>query len=210
MSQEAESEKKTLHFVEDDSQQRAQFAQFAVELGYHCELYDDLSELAAYPPRQGIIVLRDSPRVGGVVGAIDRLEQLGIWLSVIAIGDSPAPQKIVDAVKAGALDYLVLPCDTERLERCLSRTAVEARKASNLRRKKVEAQQKLETLSIRESEVLELLAAGQSNKLIARELGISPRTVEIHRSNMMLKLNAKHAASAVRIKLEANPMALSC
>jgi DNA-binding CsgD family transcriptional regulator len=57
-------------------------------------------------------------------------------------------------------------------------------------------------LSKREREVLELLALGSSNKLIARELSISPRTVEIHRSNMMTKLRAGHAAEAVRLWLQ--------
>jgi DNA-binding CsgD family transcriptional regulator len=56
---------------------------------------------------------------------------------------------------------------------------------------------------VREREVLDWLAEGSSNKAIARELDISPRTVEIHRANMMTKLGARHAAEAVRLKLEA-------
>jgi DNA-binding CsgD family transcriptional regulator len=57
-------------------------------------------------------------------------------------------------------------------------------------------------LSKREREVLELLSLGSSNKIIARELSISPRTVEIHRANMMTKLRAGHAAEAVRLWLQ--------
>jgi FixJ family two-component response regulator len=67
----------------------------------------------------------------------------------------------------------------------------------------IEARDRIASLSVREREVLEWLAQGSSNKVIARELDISPRTVEIHRANMMHKLGARHAAEAVRLKLEA-------
>jgi len=67
----------------------------------------------------------------------------------------------------------------------------------------IEARSRIENLSTREREVLDWLAQGSSNKAIARELQISPRTVEIHRANMMSKLGASHAADAVRLRLEA-------
>jgi FixJ family two-component response regulator len=67
----------------------------------------------------------------------------------------------------------------------------------------IEARDRISTLSTREREVLDWLAEGSSNKAIARELDISPRTVEIHRANMMNKLGARHAAEAVRLRLEA-------
>ena len=59
------------------------------------------------------------------------------------------------------------------------------------------------SLAVRLPQVLDWLAEGSSNKAIARELDISPRTVEIHRANMMNKLGARHAAEAVRLRLEA-------
>jgi FixJ family two-component response regulator len=67
----------------------------------------------------------------------------------------------------------------------------------------IEARSLISCLSGREREVLDWLTRGSSNKVIARELDISPRTVEIHRANMMAKLGASHAAEAVRLKLEA-------
>jgi DNA-binding CsgD family transcriptional regulator len=71
------------------------------------------------------------------------------------------------------------------------------------RRKMFEARARIGMLSPREREVLDWLAEGLSNKAIARELSISPRTVEIHRANMMEKLGAGHAADAVRLRMEA-------
>ncbi|WP_232366704.1 response regulator transcription factor [Alteripontixanthobacter muriae] len=67
----------------------------------------------------------------------------------------------------------------------------------------IEARGRLSALSGHEREVLDWLSRGSSNKNIARELDISPRTVEIHRANMMSKLGANHAADAVRLRLEA-------
>lgn len=193
-----------LHYVDADASDRARFAQIAMELGHHCELYDGLAEIAVHPPRLGILVLRDEPAMGvGVFNAIARLEQMGIWLSVLAIGEAPEPRTIVEAIKAGALDYLTLPLELPRFQRCLARISVEDQHTSIVRRRRVEAQERVNRLTAREGEVLDQLAFGQSNKAIARKLGISPRTVEIHRANMMSKLEASNAAGVVRIALDA-------
>ncbi len=112
-------------------------------------------------------------------------------------------QNIVAAIKAGALDYLALPIKPDQLLRTLSKLEPEAEEFALARRRVIEARNRIESLSGCERQVLEWLSAGSSNKVIARELEISPRTVEIHRANMMAKLGAQHAAEAVRLKLEA-------
>ncbi len=200
----------TLHYVDSDTKGRAQFAQIAFALGHHCELYDDFSELSTFLPGYGIIIMRDNTCPHGVPATLQRLEELGNWLPVIMAGTKPSPTKIVQAVKSGALDYLTLPIDSDRLERSLARTVNEAEQVTSLRRKKVDAQTRIKKLSPRENQVLDLLVEGQSNKMIARHLDISPRTVEIHRSNMMAKLETEHAAGAVRIKLEAVEPLVAC
>ena len=107
-------------------------------------------------------------------------------------------------MKAGALDYLPLPLQPGRLGAMLERIDDEAAAQADARQRMIEARGRIRNLSAREREVLDWLAQGSSNKAIARELEISPRTVEIHRANMMAKLGANHAAEAVRLKLEAN------
>jgi FixJ family two-component response regulator len=197
------SSKSSLHFIDSCSRQRAELARIGFSLGHHSEVYGDLSELSVHPPREGIIVARDSVSEGGVAVILERLGRLGIWLPVIAVEEAPRPGRIVEAIKAGALDYLSLPLDPTRFERCLTRIEKEAEVFGAARRRMIEARDRIATLSSREREVLDWLSEGSSNKVIARELNISPRTVEIHRANMMNKLGASHAAEAVRLKLEA-------
>ena len=194
----------TLHYIDPSSRSRAEMAHLCLGNGYHCEVYGDIGELAMHPPRSGIILVRDEPRASQIKSIFGRLEKLGIWLPVVVIAEDPQPLDIVAAIKAGALDYLTLPIESDRLLGALEQIGPEAAEYAEARRRVFDARNRIENLSGREREVLDWLSEGSSNKVIARQLEISPRTVEIHRANMMAKLGANHAADAVRLKLEAN------
>jgi FixJ family two-component response regulator len=191
-----------LHIVDGDSRSRAEQARTAFALGHHAEVYSDLSELLDRPPGEGIILLRQRAMEVSLGELFERLGEHGIWLPVIVCAEDPALELVVGAIKSGALDYLLLPLETGRLARSLARVALEAEAHGRARRRLAEARRKVAQLSKREREVLELLSLGSSNKIIARELSISPRTVEIHRANMMTKLQAGHSAEAVRVWLQ--------
>lgn len=197
------ADKIVLHFVDSDSQVRAELVRTGYAIGHHCEIYADMSELGAHPPRSGLIIVRDQAETGGIAAVLDRLLSLGIWLPVVAMGFQPSASNIVQAIKDGALDYMVLPLKPERLSKAIAKVSREAGDVSALRQRVLVARSRLSNLSGREREVLEGLTNGGSNKEIARILSISPRTVEIHRANMMNKLGARHAAEAIRISLEA-------
>lgn len=192
-----------LHIVGGDSRLRAEQARLAFNMDHHAEVYSDLAELLDMHPAEGVIVACESVLASGMDRLLERLGEGGIWLPVIAASHAPDVDEVVQAIRAGALDYLRLPLTEGEFARMVSHVLADAGRHAEARRRLVEARQRIGTLSRREREVLDWLSEGCSNKAIARALDISPRTVEIHRANMMEKLGASHAAEAVRLRLEA-------
>lgn len=197
------TERTVIHVVDRDTRTCAQAARAAFELGHHAEVYADPAELCERCPKHGIVLVRDDfPDTGfGYIHAL--FEQWDVWLPVVAMDENPPISRVVSAIKAGALDYLPLPIGARGLAETLERVAGEANLQLQATKTVIEARKRIDRLSTREREVLDWLAAGSTNKSIARELQISPRTVEIHRANMMTKLGASHAADVIRMRLDA-------
>ena len=193
----------TLHIVGGTSRSRAEQSRLAFALGHHAEVYSDLDELFDRPPRGGVIIACDQLLDQGVARLLDRLGDEGIWVPLVAASCDPGVEQVVAAVKAGALDFLPLPLTERELRRLVAHFHSDGGRHADARRRLIEARRRIGLLSRREREVLDWLSEGCSNKAIARELDISPRTVEIHRANMMDKLGATHAAEAVRLRLDA-------
>jgi len=196
-------ERTTLHIVCGDSRSRAEQARIVFALGHHAEVYGEIDELLAHPPHEGIVIAADTGEPDMGADLIRRLGERGIWLPVVLAASQPKTEQVVAAIKAGVLDYVLLPLEMGNFARRLHAILAESGQHAERRRREVEAQLAISLLSRREREVLELLSAGCSNKEIARRLAISPRTVEIHRGNMMTKLGAGHAADAVRLWIDA-------
>jgi len=191
------------HILGGDSRLRAEQARLAFAMGHHAEVYSDLAELFDSSPEEGVILACDDVAEDGMAALLEQLSDHGIWLPVVAASHSHDVFDAVAAIRGGAFDYLCLPLTPEALGRLIDHAVAEAARHIDARRRLVEARQRIGSLSKREREVLDWLSEGFSNKAIARTLAISPRTVEIHRANMMDKLGANHAAEAVRLRLEA-------
>jgi len=132
-----------------------------------------------------------------------RLKELKARFPVIVMTGHGDVSLAVAAMKAGAVDFLEKPFDDEALLSAI-RTAL-ARHASDSEQQARQAavRSRLAGLSPREREVLQGLMAGKANKVIAYDLGISARTVEVHRANVMTKMQADSLSELIRLALSA-------
>jgi two-component system response regulator FixJ len=142
-------------------------------------------------------------RMPGVTGIdlLRRVKESGVDIPVIVITGHGDISLAVEAMKIGAVDFLEKPFDDRGLldtvRASLDRSADTAQRNAEL----IEIRDKFTALSNRERQVLEGLVAGKANKTIAFDLGISPRTVEIYRANLMTKMAANSLSDLVRMAM---------
>lgn len=140
---------------------------------------------------------------GDAIGQLRNHTQIiGTWIPIVAIGASPTAQRVVRALVNGAVDYVDWTGDLQPVIRAIVDARVARERYLPLKQRQLEAGNLLQGLSRRERQVLLGVSGGATNKEIARTLNISPRTVEIHRANMLRKLKARHSADAVRMLVE--------
>lgn len=188
--------------VDGDLRRRAAISHDLSGRGIHVEPFETVTELSGHWPRQGLVLIHDLD--DAVSSLTDRLIESGNWLPVVAFGEAPRARRIVNAILQGAIDYIVWPFEDAELTSTLETAPGRAENVGNARLREAAARSRLERLTPREREVLSGMAAGHSNRAIAEQLAISPRTVEIHRSNMLHKIGAAHTSEAVRIAIEAS------
>ena len=164
---------------------------------------DTASFLAALERRRPDVVVANT-RIGNENGldVLRRVKSLRGGTPVFIIADDAAIDAAVEAMKAGASGVFAKPLDAERLMHAvydaLRHDVHLAADAGGRRRIEVRG---FDQLTPREREVLELITNGQSNKEAGRQLGISPRTIEVHRARVMEKLGARNTADLMRIVL---------
>lgn len=194
-----------VHVVDDDEAVRRSLALLLNSFGLTTETYasaeivlDGMAEL-----RPGCLVV--DIRMPGMDGLAlqDELTRRGCRLPVVVVTGHADVALAVRAMKAGAIDFVEKPYSEEDMLRAV--TAALARAADNRQSvAPVEAALgRIAALTPRERDVLGRLVDGRPNKVVAHELGISPRTVEIHRANLMEKLGCRSLAEAVRIAITA-------
>ena len=192
-----------VHVVDDDEAMRDSMAFLLRAANFQVQTYAAATDfLEALPQIKAGCVVTDV-RMPGMSGIelLQRLRELKVSLPVIVVSGHGDVPLAVEAMKTGALDFIEKPFDDDVFLRAV-RMALSAHAVDSQRQaQKATINSRLESLSNREREVLEGLVAGHPNKTIAYDLGISPRTVEIYRANVMEKMQAGSLSDLVRMAL---------
>lgn len=192
---------KIVHLVDDDDSVRRSVGFMLKTSGFKVHSYPSGTELLkeAKSLEPGCILL--DIRMPGMDGleVQQALHDRGVSLPVVIMtghGDVPLS---VRAMKAGAVDFIEKPFEREVLLSAMNTGFAVLRRSDSGRGRAKDAAVRLQALTPREREVLNGLADGLPNKTIAYDLGISPRTVEIHRANLMTKLGVRSLSEALRL-----------
>lgn len=195
-----------VHIVDDDEAMRDSLQFLLDSADLPARTYDSaFSFLAALADLEPGCILTDvrMPEINGLE-MVRRVKAAGIAMPVIVMTGHADLALAIEAMRAGVIDFLEKPFEDEALLSAL-RTALgdsEADRRRDLDRQAV--RDRRAALSGRETEVLDGLLAGKPNKIIAYDLGISPRTVEIYRANVMTKMQAASLSELVRMCLLAD------
>ena len=199
------SAKQTILVVDDDAPVRDSMRALLESAGYEVKDYSSAKSFLAEPVPPGSCLIADirMPEMDGLE-LLEEISKRAINLPVVIItghGDVPLA---VRAMKVGAIDFVEKPFNDEIMLESVKRALVVGHEERSRLAEAKAAQEIIALLTPRERSVLEQLVAGRSNKLAAYELGISPRTIEIHRANIMDKMHARSLSQVVRIALAAN------
>jgi len=193
----------TVFVVDDDRAMRESLSWLLDSVGLRVRSYATAADfLAEHDPAQpGCLVL--DVRMPGMSG-LDlqaELARRGVELPTIVITGHAEVSMAVRAVKAGAIDFIEKPfSDQLLLDRVRQALEIDL-EAREVRRRREHARRRLATLTAREREVLNLVVAGKANKEIASALGVSPKTVEVHRAHVMSKMCVDSLAELIRLTL---------
>ena len=198
----------TVFIVDDDEGIREGLSLLLETVGQRCELYDSAIEfLAAYDQsKRGCLVLDiRMPRMTGLDLQQKLIEQKSQLPIIFITGHGDIPMA-VEAMRLGALDFIRKPFrEQDLLDRINEALKVDSDNQRQLLDRQV-LKDKIASLSEREYDVFQQVAEGKMNKVIGFDLGISERTVEVHRSQVMKKLGIRTMAQLVRIKIESESL----
>lgn len=193
-----------VHIVDDDAQLRAATSFLLSSHGYATEIYSGGTEFLGQAKLGRGCILLDlaMPDMSGNE-VQEELMRRGVMLPVVVMGGPGDLAAAARAMKLGATDLIEKPPPEEDLLDAIGRCLESDRKSEDRRNAALAAGARLERLSPRELQILRGLLAGLSNKEIARRLHLSPRTVEMHRANMMEELGTASLAEALRLAIDA-------
>ncbi|MBL8542793.1 MAG: response regulator [Hyphomonadaceae bacterium] len=193
----------TVHVVDDDAAIRESLSFLLDTAGLKACLYESghalLARTGALEPGCIITDVR-MPEMNGLE-LVERLKESGVRLPVIVLTGHADVAMAVEAMKAGVIEFLEKPFSDDALLRAVDTAMAVGKQAQGRDAERAELQRRLAELTAREREVFDAIVAGDSNKAAGLKLGISPRTVEIYRANVMTKMQAHSLSELVRMAL---------
>lgn len=195
----------TIFIVDDDEDVRDSLVELFGSLGLQAKSYESATGfLDAYNSEESGCLLTDV-RMPGMSGIElqQKLNENEVIIPVVIMTGHGDVQMAVQAMKDGAYEFLQKPFRDQELIDCISKALAQDKTNRIELKKKRAIQDRIDSLTARECEVINKVMEGKANKKIARELNISDRTVEIHRSHAMEKLSVKSVAELVKIMLSA-------
>lgn len=199
------SDKKLVHIVDDEDSIRRAVSFMLKTSGYQVETWSS-GETFLKKVRQadqGCILLDvRMPEIDGL--EVQRtLAERGVTMPIVIMTGHGDISIAIRAMKAGAVDFLEKPFEKAALTAAIEESFQRIVSATDASARAADAETILAALTPRERDVLEGLAKGFPNKTIAYDLGISPRTVEVHRANLMIKLDVRSLSDALRLAFAA-------
>ncbi len=199
------TEEKLVHIIDDEEAVRRSTSFMLKTSGYAVQSWPSgtafLRDVRHVEPGCILLDIR-MPEMDGLAVQAALVER-GVTMPVVILTGHGDIGTAVQAMKAGAVDFLEKPFEKKALLGAIEQACDRIAAADDRAARTAEAQTVLGALTPREREVLEGLAQGLPNKAIAFDLGISPRTVEVHRANLMAKLDVKSLSDALRIAFAA-------
>lgn len=203
------SHDKIVHIVDDDDTVRRSVAFMLKHAGYHVENHlsgIEFLKAAKLAPRGCVLLDVRMPEMDGIQ-VQQEMAIRGVDMPVIVLTGHGDIAIAVKAMRNGAVNFIEKPYEKEELLRAVDEAFEHLNRSHDKGMKSSEAKIRLASLTGRERDVLNGLVAGYPNKTIAYDLGISPRTVEIYRANMMEKLRVRSLSEALRIAFIADQKA---
>ncbi len=191
----------TVHVVDDDESVRSALSRLFRSAGHAVKAFDSAQAYLAEasPEDEGCVVL--DIRMPGMDGLTlqERMSSRGFNAPIVFVSAHGDVSASVRAMKGGAVDFLEKPFDEEDLLGAVARAIEVDAELTKQRRANAQFQRGLEHLTSREYEVMTRVIAGRLNKVIARELDVSEKTVKVHRGRVMRKMDAESLADLVRM-----------
>ena len=193
----------TVFIVDDDQHSRKAISTLVQMMGVRCETFESAEEfLESFDVRRPACLITDVRMIGmSGLDLQEKLKEMGVSISVVVMTAFATTTTTVRAMRNGALTLIEKPCGDDELWEAIRMALRADEKSYRLESTRKELMERFDLLTPKERDVLDFVVAGDPNKVIARRLGVSIRTIENHRHKIFQKLEADSVAELVRMAM---------